>query len=296
MQLAQRQSVAAARPATRQVGMVRALGLGLPRSSVAALQGRSLTVSSAPAFAPAMPKYVCFSAATEDAMGEEVDLSQSPSIFISNLSWGTDNSTLGEHLNSAVGGLVRVNVMMRDGRSRGMAIADFESPEQAQSAVQSLHETDLDGRTINVRIATPRVERPPRERREYGERSAYGERRDNRYGEPRTYERRERAPRDDREPREPRAPRDPETLLYVGNLSWSTTWQEVKDVFSEAGHSVAFADVKKGPDGRSRGYAIVAMNDSDSAGKAAEQLNQVELGGRNINVRRFNTEPREPRE
>lgn len=64
-------------------------------------------------------------------------------------------------------------------------------------------------------------------------------------------------------------------------------------MFSDAGHPVAFADVKKTAEGRSRGFAIVAMEDAASAAAAAESLNQTEVGGRRINVRRFNTEQRE---
>ena len=67
-------------------------------------------------------------------------------------------------------------------------------------------------------------------------------------------------------------------------------------MFTDAGHPVAFADVKKTPEGRSRGFAIVAMEDASSAEAAAEALNQSDLGGRRINVRRFNTEQREQRE
>jgi RNA recognition motif-containing protein len=66
----------------------------------------------------------------------------------------------------------------------------------------------------------------------------------------------------------------------------------VKDAFAEAGHPVAFADVKTSPDGRSRGFAVVAFDDAESAERAAETLNQSDLGGRRINVRRFNVENR----
>jgi len=68
--------------------------------------------------------------------------------------------------------------------------------------------------------------------------------------------------------------------------------QEVRDTFSDNGHPVQFADVKRTPEGRSRGFAIVAMDDA-AAAEAATALDQIELGGRRISVRRFNTEPRE---
>lgn len=231
---------------------------------------------------------VCAAAATEEGTEASYGEQKSNSIFISNLSWGVDSEGLADHLNTTIGGVVRANVMMRDGRSRGMAIADFDSPEAAATAVERLNESEMDGRTLNVRIAEPRpprTDRAPRQDR-YG--SDGGMRREprNDYGQ----ERREREPR--REGEQPRSQRDPETLLFVGNLAWATTWQEVRDTFSDNGHPVQFADVKRTPEGRSRGFAIVAMDDA-AAAEAATALDQIELGGRRISVRRFNTEPRE---
>jgi RNA recognition motif-containing protein len=67
----------------------------------------------------------------------------------------------------------------------------------------------------------------------------------------------------------------------------------VKDAFADAGLPVVRADVKTTPEGRSRGFAIVEMADSGAAERAVDEMNQRELGGRSINVRRFNSEPRE---
>jgi RNA recognition motif-containing protein len=58
-------------------------------------------------------------------------------------------------------------------------------------------------------------------------------------------------------------------------------------MFNEAGHPVAFADVRKTPDGRSRGFAVVALESADAAAAAVEALNEAELGGRRISVRRY---------
>jgi hypothetical protein len=100
-------------------------------------------------------------------------------------------------------------------------LTESSPPPPPPCALQKLHETDLEGRTINVRIATPRAPRPAREygdrpQRDYGDRPPRGDR----YGSEGGYERRER-----REPRGDRPQRNPDAQLYVGNLSWSTTWQ-----------------------------------------------------------------------
>jgi len=72
------------------------------------------------------------------------------------------------------------------------------------------------------------------------------------------------------------------TALYVGNLPWSTTWQQLKEIFQE--YNVKFADVKTGFDGRSRGYGIVRFDTEDEA-FAALSLNGYSLDGREILVR-----------
>lgn len=282
MQLIQKSTVQGLATQQRATRPVPRLLLSPCTRSLTFQPSSSVVASIKPTYAP-MRQMTMMAAAMTDG---GVDLSESTSIFVSNLAWGTDNDSLGQYISAEIDGLLRVSVMMRDGRSRGMAIAEFDSPQAAQSAVQKLHETDLDGRTINVRIAEPR---PPRtDRAPRGDRYGGGE---DRYGG----ERRERS-FERREPREPREPRDPDTLLYVGNLSWGTSWQDVKDTFQDAGLSVAFADVKRTPDGKSRGFAIVAMQDPAAAEKAVEELDQRELDGRRMNVRRFSAEPREPRE
>ena len=62
-------------------------------------------------------------------------------------------------------------------------------------------------------------------------------------------------------------------------LPWSTTWQQLKEIFQE--YNVKFADVKTGFDGRSRGYGIVRFDQEDEA-YAALALNGYNLDGREI--------------
>jgi RNA recognition motif-containing protein len=72
--------------------------------------------------------------------------------------------------------------------------------------------------------------------------------------------------------------------LYVGNLSYSVTEADLRDVFGEAG---SVADVKVVLDrdtGRPRGFAFVEMSTDAEAGKATESLNGRDIQGRPINV------------
>jgi RNA recognition motif-containing protein len=72
--------------------------------------------------------------------------------------------------------------------------------------------------------------------------------------------------------------------LFVGGLPFSTTDEELNELFAAHG-TVASATVVKDRDtGRSKGFGFVEY-ENDDEGKAAEQaLNSSELGGRTISV------------
>lgn len=84
-----------------------------------------------------------------------------------------------------------------------------------------------------------------------------------------------------------KAGRDPDFLgeakFYVGNLDFSVTEDDLRQVFSEQG-DVGGVSLVVGPDGRSRGFAFVTMLEKSSADKCME-LDGLDLKGRNINVK-----------
>jgi RNA recognition motif-containing protein len=72
--------------------------------------------------------------------------------------------------------------------------------------------------------------------------------------------------------------------LYVGNLAYSVTEADLREVFTETG---TVADVKVVLDresGRPRGFAFVEMSTDEEAGKAMGTLNGREIQGRAISV------------
>eukprot|EP00553_Chaetoceros_curvisetus_P008550 CAMPEP_0204615596 /NCGR_PEP_ID=MMETSP0717-20131115/3048_1 /ASSEMBLY_ACC=CAM_ASM_000666 /TAXON_ID=230516 /ORGANISM="Chaetoceros curvisetus" /LENGTH=343 /DNA_ID=CAMNT_0051628579 /DNA_START=491 /DNA_END=1522 /DNA_ORIENTATION=+ len=74
--------------------------------------------------------------------------------------------------------------------------------------------------------------------------------------------------------------------VYVGNLSYETSWQDLEDFMNEQIRgSVRHADVMKGPDGRSKGYGIVEFASVKDAKEACRKLNDSEFMGRTIYVR-----------
>ncbi len=71
--------------------------------------------------------------------------------------------------------------------------------------------------------------------------------------------------------------------LYVGNLPYKTTDEDLKEIFGKIGNVESAAVVTDKFSGRSRGYGFVEMADED-AEKAVQQLNGTEIEGRAIIV------------
>jgi RNA recognition motif-containing protein len=71
--------------------------------------------------------------------------------------------------------------------------------------------------------------------------------------------------------------------VFVGNLPWSTTDEELLGLFADF-HPIS-STVMKNMAGRSRGFAIVRFNDTNRAENAIASMNGVELGGRILEVR-----------
>jgi cold-inducible RNA-binding protein len=85
--------------------------------------------------------------------------------------------------------------------------------------------------------------------------------------------------------------------LFVGNLSFETVDEDLKQAFSSAGTCASAAVVKDRLTGRSRGFGFVEMSTDEEAQRAIATLNGRDLKGRNINVSeaRERSEGRGPR-
>ena len=80
--------------------------------------------------------------------------------------------------------------------------------------------------------------------------------------------------------------------IYVGNLSYSATEEEVRDMFSPHGEIVSVAMITDRETGRFRGFCFVEMEDA-AADAAVEALNDLDVGGRALRVNE--ARPREER-
>jgi RNA recognition motif-containing protein len=83
------------------------------------------------------------------------------------------------------------------------------------------------------------------------------------------------------------------TKLYVGNLSFQTTSQELEQLFGQAGTVQSASIVEDRDTGRSRGFAFVEMSSQEEATSAIAQFNGKEVSGRALTVNE--AKPRENR-
>jgi cold-inducible RNA-binding protein len=81
--------------------------------------------------------------------------------------------------------------------------------------------------------------------------------------------------------------------LYVGNLSFQTSSEDLQQLFSQAGTVESATVVEDRDTGRSRGFGFVEMASKEEGEKAIEQFNGTDLAGRNLTVNE--ARPREDR-
>jgi RNA recognition motif-containing protein len=75
-----------------------------------------------------------------------------------------------------------------------------------------------------------------------------------------------------------------ETKLYVGNLSYQTTEDELHSLFTQVGTVNEVALIKDRDTGSSKGFAFVTMSNQDEANKAIEQFNGKSMDERELTV------------
>lgn len=171
-------------------------------------------------------------------------------VYIGNLDWSVDWTVLKTYLKQYGGSLVRVDVPTNDeGRSRGYGIAEYSNPEDAAEIIRLVNDSMLNGRKMHVR--------EDRESKETGVSTGGGS----------SY-----------------STNPVETKVFIGNVPYETTWQELKDFCRRAGE-VSFADIPTNNEGKSRGFGIVGFASAADAANAIEVLNGGFLRGRNVFVR-----------
>ena len=72
--------------------------------------------------------------------------------------------------------------------------------------------------------------------------------------------------------------------LYVGNLPWSATEEEVRSLFANHGNVSSVKLVSDRETGRARGFGFVEMATEEEAQKAIDMFNGQEIAGRRVTV------------
>lgn len=208
-------------------------------------------------------------------------------VFVGGLSYSTDMQSLKDHFQQ-IGDVEFASVLMKpDGTSKGCGMVNYRSHEEAATAVAQLNESVLDGRHIMVKldVGGDFSKRPPQPvvqgpggggaiadlaaqlLKQLGGAGATGFQ--------------GLVP-----PQQEGVRLPPEQIsrIFVGNLSFTTNWQALKDHFKAAG-TVEFASVLETPDGVSKGVGLVNFMTHEEAMNAVGMLNESELDGRRITVK-----------
>jgi RNA recognition motif-containing protein len=79
--------------------------------------------------------------------------------------------------------------------------------------------------------------------------------------------------------------------LYVGNLPYEVGEADLQELFGRAGAVESVNVMRDQATGRARGFAFVEMSTEEGAQKAITELNEYQLGGRNLTVNEARPKP-----
>jgi RNA recognition motif-containing protein len=79
--------------------------------------------------------------------------------------------------------------------------------------------------------------------------------------------------------------------IYVGNLSYGLSEEELKELFENYGSVDSVKIIKDRETGRSKGFGFIEMPNDDEAKTAIEQLNDTEVQNRNLRVNEARPRP-----
>eukprot|EP00300_Choanocystis_sp_HF-7_P030837 c39803_g1_i1.p1 GENE.c39803_g1_i1~~c39803_g1_i1.p1 ORF type:complete len:299 (-),score=59.34 c39803_g1_i1:101-964(-) len=197
------------------------------------------------------------------------------SLFVGNLPWDTTSEQVASVFSSF--GAVQSEVQKQSsGRSKGFAIVEFETADAASKALAAI------GSTLRFgdRPATVRFNQPSPPPRTSGTptrpaKPAVAQ-------EEGATRKREKKPRNKDKDSTETKPNNG-ALLYVGNLTWSVDDAELLSLFS--GYKIVSGSVKKGYNGRSRGYGLVEAESPEEAQRIIDEQAEFEHQGRTVVVR-----------
>lgn len=187
-------------------------------------------------------------------------------LFVRNLPWKADEEQVSDYF-SKFGKVQNVKILYdrNTGKAKGIGFVNFASRRDAENAISANDDLEIDGRKIDVNFSNQRRDR---------------ERPNNRDNRDRDFRRDERR----------REPNPESKTIFVGNLSFKSDEDSIRDFFDNCGEIVDVR-IANGPNGRSKGFCHVDFENVESAVKAMRKSGE-ELDGRDIRVD-FSSERRE---
>jgi RNA recognition motif-containing protein len=179
-------------------------------------------------------------------------------LFVGNLSYRTSWQNLKDHFRP-VGNVLYADVLMDSYGSKGCGIVEFESVEEAERAVHELNDSMLDGRKIFIREDREEFQRSSGRGHDRGHDRGYDRGHDRGYDRPKGNQ------------------------IFVGNIPFNTSWQDLKDLFRGVGN-VLHANVYRDNQGRSKGCGVVLFESSEDAQEAIRKFNGKPFNGRQLLV------------
>lgn len=195
------------------------------------------------------------------------------SVYVGNLDWNVSTEELKSHMQKA--GDVKFADAPKNpkGRSKGYGIVEYASAADAKHAIDTLNDTEVGSRLILVR-----------EWEEAGDKGDKGEKGKGK-GKGKDKGKEGKGSKGGKGGGKLQVgPEDEGKVLYVGNLSFEASWQEVKDHFNYVG-KVKRVEIASGSKGKSKGYGRVLMEDERDAQKAIDDLHDTEFQGRQLVVK-----------
>lgn len=189
--------------------------------------------------------------ANGEASAADNSTEETKSIFVGSLSWNVDNDRLAQEF-AECGEVVSATVQVdrNSGRSRGFGYVHFATSEAVEAAI-AMNGKEIDGRAVNIDKSTPRNQ------------SAARENRANTFGDKQS---------------------PPSSVLFVGNLSFNVSEDQVWEAFSEHGDVKSVRLPTDRDSGRPKGFGYVEFSDIDSAKKAHSSMQGQDIDGRTLRL------------
>ena len=175
--------------------------------------------------------------------GDDKAAEQVDEVFIKSLSYDVDEQAL-EKIFGKHGTMSKCKLLMSNGRSRGIAFVQYESVSSAKAAIKAENGASHMGREISVEFAGQK----PAQSNDRAGGDAGGE----------------------------------SSTLFVGNMSFQSSEDSVRDFFHKCGPIVSVR-VAVGDDGRNRGFCHVEF-ESPEAAKSALKMGGQEMDGREVRL------------